>query len=290
MSLMLKSLKNIALASSLLTSFCYADEKTDILENYLTNQILTNPAVENGNIKILEQKPLEQIPNWNAYIVELNVTLKRKSKKIHQKNIVFSNGTYITNDFTNIENGSSLKDLIRPKFKDEYYKKENLISGDENSKHKIAIFSDPLCPFCRTFVPKALKYMMADSKKYAVYYYNLPLPNIHPASVVLVKAVIAAELKKQKPDMIALYTSIQPKSSKRPYYVAYGERDVKKILKVFNDVMGTDIKPSDLKSKEVLDRYNEDIKISEDLMVNGTPSVYVDGEYDKSKQKYKEVE
>ena len=129
--------------------------------------------------------------------------------------------------------------------------------------------------------------MMQDPNKYAVYYYHLPLPRIHPASVTLVQAMKAAELKGEKPDIMKLYTQIQPDNPKKPNYVAYREKDKKKILKVFNKVMGTHVTLKDIESKEVQEHVNKDKKISDDLMVGGTPTVYFNGEYDKSKHKYK---
>ncbi len=286
MSSMSRLLKNAILLSSCFAISAFADN-TALLEEYLTNQLENNPAVKEGSAKVLEKKDLPQIEGWDAYIVDLNVVLKRGNKNIHQKSIFFSNGRYITGDFTDMRTGDSLKEKVKPKFEAKYYTPENLISGSTASKHKVAIFSDPLCPFCRRYVPKALGELMKDPEKFAVYYYHLPLPRIHPASVILVKAVIAAQLKGYKPDIMKLYTEIQPDNPKKPNYVAYREQNVKKILKVFNKVMGTNLTPKDLKSKSVEERYKMDEKIANDLMVGGTPTVYFDGEYDKSKFRYK---
>ena len=288
MSSMSRLLKNAILLSSFLAVGAFADN-TALLEEYLTNQLDNNPAVKEGSAKVLEKKEIPQIDGWDAYIVELDVTLKRGNKKVHQKSIFFSNGRYITTDFTDMRTGDSLKEKIKPKFEAKHYRDENLISGSKESKHKVAIFSDPLCPFCRRYVPKALGDMMKDPEKFAVYYYHLPLPRIHPASVTLVKAVIAAQLKGHKPDIMKLYTDIQPDNPKKPNYVAYREQNVKKILKVFNKVMGTNLTPKDLKSKAVEERYKMDEQIANDLMVGGTPTVYFDGEYDKSKHLYKKA-
>ncbi|SFV51425.1 hypothetical protein MNB_SM-7-312 [hydrothermal vent metagenome] len=258
-----------------------------MLEEYLTNQIENNPAVKEGSAKVIDTKPLKEVPGWSAYIIDLDVTLKHNDKKLHQKSVLFGNGRYITNDLTDIRTGDSLKDKIKPKFDHANYTQKHLLSGSQESKHKIVIFSDPLCPFCRRYVPKAIKDMQQDPKKYAIYYYHLPLPRIHPASVVLVKAMIAAELKGEKVDMLKLYQEIQPNNPKKANYVAYGERDAKKILKVFNKVMGTHLTLKDINSKEVKKRLKEDEQIATDMMVAGTPTVYFDDEYDKTKQKYK---
>jgi len=287
MSSMSKLLKNTILLSSLLGVSALAADKKALLEEYLTNQLENNPAVKEGKAKVIDDKPLKEIPGWDAYVIDLDVTLKRGNKHIHQKSVFFGNGRYITADFTDIRTGDSLKDKVKPKFDHKYYTSEHLISGTPNSKYKVALFSDPLCPFCRRYVPGALKDMMSDPKKYAVYYYHLPLPRIHPASVVLVEAMIAAELKGYKPDIMKLYTIIQPDNPKGANYVAYRERDAKKILKVFNKVMGTNLTPADLSAPEVKKRMQEDEKIAEAMMVAGTPTVYFNDEYDKTKHKYK---
>ena len=51
--------------------------------------------------------------------------------------------------------------------------------------------------------------------------------------------------------------------------------------------MGTNLAPKDLQSPAVKKRLAKDIEIAEKLMVGGTPTVYFDGEYDKTKRKYK---
>ena len=124
-----------------------------------------------------------------------------------------------------------------------------------------------------------IKEIEKQPKKFALYYYHLPLTSLHPASVELVKAAIAAELQGHKDMVLKLYN----------VKVNSHERDVKKILAAFNKVMKTNITPEDLKSQEVIKRYNSDMKIAEELMVQGTPTMYFNGKIDKSKRKYKEV-
>ncbi len=283
---MSKLLKKTLLVSSIISTTVYAAQAT-LLEKYLTDQLKRNPIVKETKIKIVSKEPLRQIKGWNAYIVEISA--KVKDKKIRQSDIFFSNGTFIAPDFIDMRSKTSLKLKIKPTFKHKYYKDENLLFGSKASKHKVAIFSDPLCPFCRNFVPNAIKEMQKDPKKYALYYYHLPLERLHPASVVLVKALIAAKLKGEKADIMNLYTKIQPDNPKKKYYVNYKEKDTKKILKVFNEAMHTDITPKDIDSKEVQRHLNSDLNIANKLLVNGTPSVYFDGKYDNSKEKYKKA-
>lgn len=276
MSLMLKLLATtLILGSSLLA---VSLDKT--VENFLEESLKKNPNIKTLDVGIVDTIDLEEMAGWKAYIVSLNAILKKGDREISQKMIWFSNGEVITKELVNIKTGESLKDKVSPTFKDEYYKKENLIYGSEKSKYKVAIFSDPLCPFCRDFVPKAIKHMKSDSRKYAIYYYHFPLPSLHPAAVELTKAAIAAELKGHQNVVLRLYN----------VELDAREKDINKILEAFNKTMKTNIKPDDLLSAKVLEHYESDQKIADQLMVQGTPTMFFDGKIDKSKRKYKEVE
>jgi len=265
----------------LLNSISFADNTDAKIEKFLKKSFKVNRNIISLKVEVVDKVKVKKVDGWVAYIVSVDAMLKSKPKnrRVKQRMIWFSNGSLITQDFIDIKTGISIKDLVVPQFKKEHYKKENLISGDENSTYKIAIFSDPLCPFCRGFVPGVIKEIEKQPKKFALYYYHLPLTSLHPASVELVKAAIAAELQGHKDMVLKLYN----------VKVNSHERDVKKILAAFNKVMKTNITPEDLKSQEVIKRYNSDMKIAEELMAQGTPTMYFNGKIDKSKRKYKEV-
>ncbi len=276
MSLMLKLLST----TLLLSSFLYASTASEKIEDFLEDKFSENPRLKSVDVKVEDVTPLKQLPKWNAYIVNVKAVLKNKQKQvIRQKMIWFSNGQMITKDLTDINTGESLVDKVKPTVKTKHYTKENLIYGNANAKHKIVIFSDPLCPFCRGFVPGAIKDMKKEPQKFAIYYYHFPLERIHPASVTLVKAAIAAEHKGVKDVVLKLYNvSINPR-----------EKNVKKILEAFNKAEGTDITPEDIKSASVIKQFNHDRLVANDLMVGGTPTVYFDGSIDNTKKKYLKV-
>ncbi len=278
MSLMLKLLATTLLLSSLVQGS--SSDKT--IEQFLEEKFKANPNIVSLKVKIKDKIAVEKLKGWDAYIVNMNATVKAKPKNrtINQKMIWFSNGEILTQDFIDIKSGESLKDLVTPKFKDAYYKKENLIYGNADAKHKVVIFSDPLCPFCRDFVPKAIDEMRKQPNKFAVYYFHLPLASLHPAAVELSKAAIAAELKGHKDVVLNLYK----------VKVDSKERDAEKILKAFNKVIKANIKPSDLQSSAVMKHYNYDQEMADKLMVQGTPTLYFDGKVDKSKKKYKKAQ
>ncbi|WP_418640471.1 DsbA family protein [Sulfurimonas sp. ST-27] len=276
MSLMLKLLST----TLLLSSFLYASNASENIEYFLEDKFSENPRLKSVDVKVEDVTPLKQLPKWNAYIVNVKAVLKNKPKQvIRQKMIWFSNGKMITKDLTDISTGESLVDKVKPTVKARHYAKENLIYGNANAKHKIVIFSDPLCPFCRGFVPGAIKDMKKEPQKFAVYYYHFPLERIHPASVTLVKAAIAAEHQGVKDVVLKLYNvSINPR-----------EKNVKKILEAFNKAEGTNITPEDIQNPSVIKQFNHDRLVATDLMVGGTPTVYLDGSVDNTKKKYLKV-
>ena len=273
MSLMLKLLTIIVL----LNSFAYASNVGDKVADFLDDKFMENPRLKSINVKVADVVPVKQLKGWDAYIVDVQAHLKARPKRIiKQRMIWFSDGNVITKDLMDLQSGLSLSDFVKPSFKAEYYHNENLIFGNVNAKHKVAIFSDPLCPFCRGFVPNALSYMKKYPKRFAVYYYHFPLERLHPASGTLVKAAAAAELQGYKDVVEKLYK----------VKIYFRERDVKKILEAFNKAEGTKLTPKDLNNPAVMKQIKRDRNLANKLMVEGTPTVYFDGKVDKTKKKY----
>lgn len=276
MSLMLKLLATTLLLSSLV----YGQSTSKKIEEFLNEEFSENPRLQSVDAKVSDVVPLKDLKGWNAYILEVSAVLKDKPKEtIKQKMLWFSDGEIITKELTKMSTGESLTDLVKPDFKPEYYSQANLIYGDANAKHKVAIFSDPLCPFCRGFVPGAIKEMKADPKKFAIYYYHFPLERLHPAAVTLVKAAAAAEHKGIKDVVLKLYNvEINAK-----------ETNVEKILMAFNKAAGSNITPADLMNPAVVKQLKFDQNVAASLMVGGTPTLYLDDKVDQTKKKYKSV-
>ena len=277
MSLMLKLLAITVLSSSLLFSSATNAE----IEEFLKEQFSGNKGLSSIDVKVVEVMKLDRLKGWDAFIVSVEANMKQqnKSKKVKQRMIWFSNGDAVTRDLIDLQTGESFVDLVKPEFKPEYYKKENLIYGNVNAKHKVAIFSDPLCPFCRSFVPAAIEKMKKRPDTFAIYYYHFPLERIHPSAVPLVQAAVAAELKGAKDVVLNLYkVEVDPR-----------EKNIQKILSAFNKTMKTNIKVADLSKREVLLHLNSDMDVAENLMVGGTPTLYFDDKVDNTKRKFEMV-
>ena len=276
MSLMLKLLATIAL----LSSFAEASFSADAVKKFIEHKFKNNSQIKSITVSIEETVALDDPEGWEAHIINLNAVLKKDNRKVNQKMTWFSDGDFVTQELVNMKTGKNLADLIAPKFKNEYYDDSFLIYGNKNSKHKVVIFSDPLCPFCKKSVPPALEFMKKDPKMFAVYYYHFPLPSLHPSSVELTKAAIALELRGKAKDIVLNLYKVK---------VGAKERNVEKILKAFNKELGTDIKVKDLDSPKVRKHMKSDALIASDIMVQGTPTIFFDGELDKTKRKFKKV-
>ena len=200
MSLMLKLLAITLLSSSLI----HAAASNKQIEDFLFKNFQNNKSIKSVKVNVSSKTKVPNMPKWEAFIVDVDATLK-DNRNVTQKMIWFSNGLTIAPDLIDMKTKRSLKESVSPKFQTKHYKKENLIYGDVDAKHKVVIFSDPLCPFCRSYVPEAIEYMKKQPSKFAIYYHHFPLESLHPAAVALTKAAIAAELKGKKDVVLKLH-------------------------------------------------------------------------------------
>ncbi len=276
MSLMSKLSTTILLSSLSL----FGASNSEVV-NFLTKQIGANKNVSNLQISVSNRAPVKELKGWDSVIVSLKANVKQgaQSRDIEQQMIYFVKGDFITKEFNSIKTGAALSASVAPGFEKSYYTKANLIYGNVNAKHKVAIFSDPLCPFCRRFVPEAISYMKKYPNDFAIYYYHFPLPALHPASVTLTKAAIATEHKGIKAKILDLYN----------VNINARETDEQKILDAYNKATGTNITVLDIHAPAVEKQFKFDKSIASKVMVQGTPTIFFDGVKDASKNKYKEV-
>ena len=262
--------------SILLSASLYAASNDQTIIDFEKKRITQNPNVQVKDIKIDTKKELP-LAGWNGYI--LNVQADVQGKSINAKDILFSDGKYIALELIDSETGKSLKDLVTPNLSEKYHDKSKLIAGNHNAKDKIVIFSDPLCPFCKDYLPDVIKYVNKNSDSIALYYYNFPL-TIHPAATPLSKLAEIAKHKGIKDADLKVYeTDWEP-------YFDVKTTDEKKILEAFNKEFKTSIKLEELSEKNINSLIENDIKMGEDVMVQGTPTIFVNGVKDTSKQKY----
>lgn len=262
--------------SVLLTSALYASGDEDII-SFEQKRIAQNPNVKIKSVKINSKKELP-LKGWSGYILDVEANVQ--GKDINAKDILFSDGKYISLELIDAESGKSLKDLVTPNLTDKYYDKSKIIAGNPNAKDKLVIFSDPLCPFCKDFVPDVIKYVNKNSDSIALYYYHFPLTGLHPAAGPMSKIIEVAKEKGIKDVELKVY-----EKDWDPYFTVKST-DEKVILDAFNKEFKTNIKLEELSAKKITDIVDKDLAMGEEVMVSGTPTIFVNGEKDSSKLKY----
>jgi protein-disulfide isomerase len=167
-----------------------------------------------------------------------------------------------------------------PKLTKKYFNKKYLIAGNVDAKHTIVLFSDPLCPICTGVVPEIIRDVKKHPSKIALYYIHMPL-DMHPTARMLVKASILAQRQGIKDIDYKVYTANFDDS-----FDAYRERDKQKVLDIFNKKFNTKITMKQINAKELEDEVKYTLKLAEDALVNGTPTLFFDGEIDTMRDKY----
>lgn len=274
---MIKNSKKISVAvalSTLIAGSLLAND--DIVLDFEKKRMAQNPNVKIKSIKLNSKKELDEVNSWSGYIFDIEAVIQ--GKDIKAKDILFSDGKVVAPDLIDAKTGKSLKDSVTPAMTEKYYDKTRLIAGNNDAKDKVVVFSDPLCPFCQDYIPDIISKVEANSKNIALYYYAFPLTQIHPASLPLSKLIDIAVEKGVKDATIKAYKTdweehFDPKSE-----------DSAKILEAFNKVLGTDIKIADLNKKEINAKLEKDIQMGDDLMVSGTPTLYVNGKKEAPSQ------
>ncbi len=270
-------MRNISkiITSSLILSTClFANMDEDLLK-FEKQRFSSNPAVKIESVKINTKKAMP-LNGWNGYIIDINA--KVKGKTIKAKDIVFFDGRFIAPELIDTKTKKSLKDMMSPDLSAKYYDKAKLIAGNHNTKNKLVIFSDPLCPYCMDFVPDVIRYVKKHKKDLALYYYHFPLTRIHPASNPL-SALMALGREKGIEDI-----ELKVYETDWDEYFKASETNKQVILKAFNKKFKTNFTQKNL-DKEMA-KIKKDMALGEDVMVQGTPTLYVNGKKDNSKKEY----
>ncbi|MCB4760410.1 MAG: thioredoxin domain-containing protein [Sulfurovum sp.] len=238
---------------------------------------MKNPDVNVSGVKVLETVTRKGLPGWTVLLTTINLSYKKK--KIDIPEPMFIKNGLITGSLFRLKDGYSYRDNIKPHVQDDMYNDAHLLFGNKNAKHKLVVFSDPMCPFCRKIVPDIMKAVKKHPNRIALYYYHMPLLQLHPVSGALT-AIMHEAQKEGKTDVVEkMYTiGIDAK-----------ETDLKKIIAAVKKHTGYEITEEKLKSKELFEAMKTDMDVSMKMMVGGTPAIYVDGEWDREKDKYKRL-
>lgn len=268
----------ILTASSLLLSALAASESVDSnVLKFEKERFSKNKRIEIKDVRINTKKEMPQ-KSWYGYIIDIDASMG--GNQVKAKDVVFSNGELIAPELFDIKTGMPLKDLMNPTLTDKYYDKARLIAGTHKAKNKIVIFSDPLCPFCMDYVPDVIDHVAKNKDEIALYYYHFPLLRMHPAAGTLVRLMNAAKHKGIKDIEVKVYKADWDK------YFDASEKNSQKIIDGFNKEFKTTFNIVDINNKKINDEIEEDVTFGEESMIQGTPTIFINGERDKSKLKY----
>jgi len=269
-------LLSLGVASLLLSSTLLATVEVDKkVLSFEKQRLSQNPGISLKNLEITKKESLP-LKGWYGYVLNIQAEVEGRGV-LSVDDMVFTNGDAFTMELVNMKTGRSFKDLLMPKVTNTYYKKDHLIAGDENAKDKVVVFSDPLCPACQQSLPAIIDIIQAKSKDIALYYYHFPLLTIHPAADTVSKAMVVAKQKGIKNIEEKVYTANFNK------YFTVKETDVKIILDGFNKIFKTNITLDEINKTALQDEINNDIKMGEDVMVQGTPTIFVNGINDQDR-------
>lgn len=270
-------IKLLVVGTLVSSSFLLAETTDEKIIKFEKERFSQNKRIKIKNISISTKRAMP-VENWNGYIVDIEASMAGNS--VNAKDIVFSDGKIIAPELYDINTGASLKDLMNPDLSSKYYDKSRLIAGNHNAKDKLVVFSDPLCPFCMDLIPDIIEHVKRNEDSIALYYYHFPLLRIHPAAGTLVKLMNLAKKDKVEDIELKVYRADWDK------YFNSKEKNAKRIIDGFNKEFKTNYSLMDVNKLDIREEVSQDIKMGQDVFVQGTPTVFVNGKQDKSKLKY----
>lgn len=275
MSLMSKLLMSTIVATVTLSATAQPDEKT--LLKYVKKAVVKNPQVKVKGVTVIESKTHKNLPGWNVVLTTMD--LEYQGKELHAPETMFIKDGLVTGHLVDLKTGNDYRDNIKPTVPQSYYNDAHLLFGNKDAKHKILIFSDPQCPFCQDTVPGIFKAAKENPSKIAVYYYHLPLLRIHPVSGVLTRIMHVAQ-EEGKTDVVEKMYSLK---------INPRETNTTKILSAVKSHTGYSVTAAKIDDSKVKEAIKADELAAGKMMVSGTPTVYIDGEWDKMRDGYKKL-
>ena len=279
MSLMSKLLSLVVVTT--LTISAGTDE--DDVKSYVKNFMVQNKQVKVTEVDIVGKKMLSEPKGWEAFFVNIHANVKKSATvfdKVTVPETLFVKDGYTVPTLINLETGEDYKSTLKPDLKSDIYNDKHLLAGNKDAKHKLVVFSDPQCPFCQTKIPEIFKAVVANPKTFALYYYHMPLLRIHPVSDIITRAMLVAqEQGKTNDKVIEMYQlKINPR-----------EVNATKVLGEIKKQFKLEITEEEINAKKISEEILFDKNMATKSMVTGTPTVYLDGAWDPSRNKYKDL-
>ncbi len=277
MSLMSKLLSTTLIATLSLSA---GTSESDV-KDYIKNHMVKNARIKVSSVDIIDKQILDNPKGWEVYFVNIHADVKKSptvTDKVTVPETIFIKDGFAAPSLINMETGKDFKKELKPDLDSKLYDDKHLFAGNKNAKHKIVIFSDPQCPFCQEKVPEIYEAVKKNPDTFALYYYHLPLIRIHPVSDIIARVMLVEQEKGNFDKVIEMYA----------FKIAPNEVDVDKVLGKLNKEYGLKLTEKEIDTDEISKELKHDQKIATESMVSGTPTIYLDGKWDRSRNAYKE--
>ncbi len=278
MSLMSKLL-SLAVVTTLTIS---AGTDVDDVKDYVQKHMIKNKQVKVTGVDIISSKVLDEPKGWEVFFLNIHANVKKSATvfdKVTVPETLFVKDGYTVPTLINLETGEDYKTLLKPELNKDIYDDKHLVAGNKDAKHKLVVFSDPQCPFCQTKIPEIYKAVKENPKTFALYYFHFPLLRIHPVSDIITRAMLVEQNKGNSAKAMEFYSlKINPR-----------EVNATKVLAAINKKFNVKITEKDINTEEVSKEILFDKDMATKSMVSGTPTLYIDGKWDPSRNKYKEL-
>lgn len=272
MSLMLK-LSTVVLATTLLASAKFN------LEEYVKKDLIKNKAITVNGVELLEKRDIKNHDNWKAYLFLMDLKIQGKDGKYPETVFVNDKEGLVSMGLYDLKTHKQIGANFRPDVTAAYYNDAHLVAGHKDAKHKLVVFSDPMCPFCRQNVPGIYKSVKEHPDMFALYYYHMPLLRIHPVSDILTRVMEVLQKQGRIEDAMKLYK----------LNIGLNEKDPKKVLAAIKKQFNIDVSEADIDKPEIKEAIKKDVDKATRVMLKGTPTVYLDGKYDPNVTSYQKL-
>lgn len=271
------TIKSLLILTLLSVSVLHADDAA--LIGFIKNSVRKGPNVELKNVAIQSVKKPKELGGWEVVVVKLDLEINKEKQSKYE--MVFRHGDLLAFDILDMKHKQSIKGNYAPPVDMRFYRSDRIIAGDKSgkAKHKIIVFSDPLCPFCLDLVPDIITFAKAHSKDVSLYFYHFPIASIHPSSPTIIKAAVALELSGRENVVETLYGND----------FDHKVTDENEVLKNFNKLFHTALTSKDINTPAVENYVKEDMELASHLMIRGTPSVFIDGEKDHAHELFEQL-
>jgi protein-disulfide isomerase len=267
------------LSTTLLATVTISATTVEEVKDYVKNQMVNNPRIEVKKVDMIGKKELENPKGWTAFFVNIHAEIKRSKTERDRVTVpetIFAKDGFAAPTLIDMKTGKDLKSQLKPDLDPSIYDDKHLIAGNKDAKHKIVVFSDPQCPFCREVVPKMYKRVKEHPETFALYYYHMPLLRLHPVSDIITRAMLVAQNKKKFDKAMDMYSlSVNP-----------AEVNATKVLGAINKKYDLNITEEEINKEEITKELAHDRKVAAKAMVSGTPTVFIDGKWDRTKKEY----